>query len=502
MQLQVGKAKEIVGYASEKQAMVDEKALGLLEGRADFRELIDELLKEGVFFINAEAVEKKLLKTKLSDVDEKPSSVNGPGFRAAAKEHSARLRVIQKMEVTGQSKSEGKTKDFLTYFRKKFELLSGILKKRQGLSPRPISRLKLIPKGRPVDVIGMVFRKWVTKNGHIALQLEDEEAQCIALIMKNDAGLVGIAEHIMVDSVIGVKAVKWNEDMLILKEVFWPDLPIRQQKNPDTELVIASTSDLHVGSRLFMEKQFNGFLNWLNGRHASEKEREKVGRIKYLVVSGDNVDGVGIYPNQLKELVIKDIYKQYEEFSRLIMQVPDYIEVVICPGQHDAVRWADPQPAIPKEFVRELSGRGNVHFVGSPSRVEIEGLKVMIYHGGALHDLIGSVGFLSSEHPEKAMVEVLKKRDIMSTYGIKQPYVPEREDFMVIRDEPDLVYIGDMHHNGYTSYRGATVINSGTWQSRTDYQVKLGHVPTPGIVPIYEIATGKISENKFVEGAE
>ena len=497
--MQDDEAKEILRYAGEKQAMLDEKALALLEGRDNFREIIDQLLEENTFIINEEAVQKKLFKTKLGAVEERPVSVKGIGFKALAKEHEGRLRVISKMEVTGQSKSEGKTKDFLTYFRKKFELLSGILKRRQDLSPRPISRLKIIPKGKKVDVIGMVFKKWTTKNGHVALKMEDLEGQCIALIMKNDEDIVSQAEHIMVDGVIAIKAVKWNEDMVIVKEIHWPDMPIRPQKRPDTELMIASTSDFHTGSRFFMEREFNSFLNWINGRHVSEKEREKVGRIKYLVITGDNVDGVGIYPNQLKELVIKDIYKQYDEFSRLVMQIPDYIEIVICPGQHDAVRWADPQPAVPKEFVKELSERGNIHFVGSPGRVEIEGLNIMLYHGGALHDLIGSVSFLKSENPAQAMVEVLKKRDIMSTYGMKQPYVPEREDFLVVKDEPDLVYIGDMHHNAYEKYRGTTVINSGTWQARTDYQVKLGHVPTPGIVPLYEIKTGKISENRFAE---
>ena len=40
-------------------------------------------------------------------------------------------------------------------------------------------------------------------------------------------------------------------------------------------------------------------------------------------------------------LAIKDIYKQYDKFTELIRQVPEYIEVFICPGQHDAVRRAD-----------------------------------------------------------------------------------------------------------------------------------------------------------------
>ena len=500
MQLQLEeRRREIVKYAGEKNAFIDEKATRLLWEKDDYQELIDELVGEGTVFINEELVRKKMLRTKLSDVEPGHVVVHNKGFKPLAKEFEGKVKVVRKSDVTGQSKSEGKTADFLFYFRRKFELLSQMLKRRQGLSLRPISRLKASPKGRPVDFIAMVFRKWVTKNGHTAFELEDPEGKCIGLIMKDDKALASIAERILVDSVIAVKAVKWNEDMVIIKEVFWPDLPIRQPKRVDTELLIASTSDFHVGSRLFLEKPCNSFLAWINGQNGTEKERENAGKVKYLVISGDNVDGVGIYPNQFEELAIKDIYEQYREFSRLIMQVPEYIEIVICPGQHDAVRWADPQPAIPKEFVEELYARGNVHFVGSPSWLEIEGLKTMVYHGGSLHDLIGSVGFLNSERPEEAMIEALKKRDIMSTYGMKQPYVPEKEDFLVVKEEPDLVYIGDMHHNAYGNYRGTTVINSGTWQARTEYQVKLGHNPTPGIVPVFEMKTGKISEKRFLE---
>ena len=494
--------KEIAKYASEKNALVDEKAISLLKGRDNYRDIIDEILEDGTFIISQEEVEKKILRTKLSAVDKKQVLVENTSFRPLAKEYEGKIKKIASMEVTGQSKSEGKTQNFVDYFRRKFELLSQILKRRQGISPRPINRIKAIPKGNNLDVIGMVYRKWVTKNGHIALQLEDLEGQCIALIMKNEQKTVDLAQSILMDEVIAVKGVKWNEDMIIVKDVLWPDMPIRQVKMPETKVTIASTSDMHLGSRLFLEKPFNSFLNWINGSNQTEKEREKVGKIKYLIITGDNVDGVGIYPSQLNELLISDIHKQYAEFTRLISQVPEYIEIVICPGQHDAVRWADPQPAIPKEFVKELHEKENVHFVGSPGWVEIEGLKTMLYHGGALHDLIGSVGYLNSEKPSEAMVEVLKRRDIMSTYGIKQPYVPEKEDYLVVKEEPDLVYIGDMHHNSYSNYRGTNVINSGTWQARTDYQVKLGHVPTPGIVPIFDPSTGKISENRFQTGEQ
>lgn len=501
MQLQVEKGKEILRYVSEKKAFIDEKAIGLLSEKENFKDIVDELLLDGTLFINQGAVEKRLLKTKLDSVAQEKVEVSNIGFKPLAREFEGNFRLLPKSDVTGQSKSEGKVKDFLDYFRKKFELLSQMLKKRQGVSPRPISSLKTTPKGKQVDIIAMVFKKWVTKNGNNAFLLEDLEGQCIGLIMKDDAKMGPVAEKILVDSVIAAKAVKWNENMLIIKDVLWPDMPIRQNRLVETELTIASTSDFHTGSKLFLQKPCNSFINWLNGKEGSEKEREKAGKVKYLIISGDNVDGVGVYPAQYSELSIKDIYRQYEEFSRLIMQLPEYIEIFLCPGQHDAVRWADPQPAIPKEFAPMLYERGNVHFVGSPSWFEIEGLKVLLYHGGALHDLIASVGFLKSEQPEKAMIEALKKRDIMSTYGLKQPYVPEKDDFLVIKEEPDLVFIGDMHHNAYGNYRGTTVINSGTWQDRTEYQIKLGHVPTPAIVPVYEMRTGKITEKHFIEGA-
>ena len=74
-------------------------------------------------------------------------------------------------------------------------------------------------------------------------------------------------------------------------------------------MAIAFTSDIHVGSKLFLEKQFVKFIEWLNGNVDTRKDIAE--KIKYLVISGDLVDGIGVYPNQDKELSISDIYKQY-----------------------------------------------------------------------------------------------------------------------------------------------------------------------------------------------
>ncbi|MAG21930.1 MAG: DNA polymerase II [Candidatus Diapherotrites archaeon] len=500
MEIDKAREKEIVEQASKKQMFLEKTALQVLSKTPDFKKVLELLEKENVLMVDKATVEKKLELINERPKSEQPEvTVSNASFRPKAKDFEANIKILKEYDVTGQSCSEGKAADFVNYFRTKFDLLSGMLKKRHVLAPKPIKRLGGLARNEAVDLIGMVNKKWVTKNkGHIALQFEDTEARCVVLILKDDKPLTDMAEAIMPDDVLGIKGTKFTNDLVIAKEILLPDLPMRPQKTAERDICIASISDLHLGSKLFLEKEFHRFLDWINCRSNSKKEREKAGSIKYLMVVGDNVDGIGIYPKQFDELNIRDISQQYAEFSKLMLEIPDYIEIVICPGQHDAVRWADPQPAIPKEFLPDLYERDNIHFVGSPSWLEIEGLKVMLYHGGSLHDLIANVSFLKSDEPEKATIELLKKRDLMPAYGFRQPYVPEKKDYMVIKEEPDLFFLGDMHHSSCGNYRGTTVIHNGTWQGRTNYQVKLGHFPTPGIVPIINLKTRKVTQTDFL----
>jgi DNA polymerase II small subunit len=57
-----------------------------------------------------------------------------------------------------------------------------------------------------------------------------------------------------------------------------------------------------------------------------------------------------------------------------------------------------------------------------------------------------------------------------------------------------------MHHKGYINYRGCTCINAGCWQSRTEFQIKEGHIPTPGIAIDINLKTRRITENNFLGG--
>ena len=491
------KRKEIIDFVSERNLIIEPKAVEMLCKEPFFQEFIEEFAKEQKFVIDFNSLEQKIVqsKTKLGFVAQEVE-IRQTDFKPAAKDYSPDLRELTDYNITNQSYSMGKVKDFIAMFQDKFESTQQMFKGRENISPKPISKLKTVTKGKEVDVIAMVDRKWISKNGNLILELEDLEARCIGVVMKDEKRLFESAKNVLSDNVIGVKAVKATDEMLIIKEIMFPELPQRGVKKSERDLAVCAISDIHVGSRLFLEKEFHKFIAWLKGE-CNEKEKKKVGKIKYLFVLGDNVDGIGVYPDQIENLAIKNIYSQYEAFTELMKLIPEYIEVVIIPGQHDAVRRSEPQPAIPKEFVKELYELGNFHFLSSPGWVEVEGLKALLYHCPSLHDLIESVSNLSYEKPTMAMTELLKRRNLMPTYGMKNPYVPEKKDYMLIREAPDLFFGGDLHHNDLNVYRGTVVVSGGTWQERTDFEIRQGHVPTPGIATTIETKTSNVSFTSF-----
>ena len=495
--IEMAEKKEIIDFAAEKNIILENSAIDLfIEQESDFKKIIEKAVEKGIFVLTRKMIEEKIVldSTKLPNAlkEEKAKKIQS----IKAKEIPSNYKILEELNVTNQSCSEGKVKDFLEFFRDKYNSIELMFKER-GFVNKQIKRLKTVSKNNEIDLIVMIAEKWKTKNDHIAFKLEDLEANCIGIILKDDVRLMRLSERILLDNVIAIKAVKGNENMIIIKDVIFPEVPVRSFKGSERDVFMACISDMHVGSKLFLEDSFQKFVSWIKGNTENEKEKEIINKIKYLCVLGDNIDGIGVYPDQFNELSIKDIRKQYDKFSELIKEIPDYIEVFIIPGQHDAVRFADPQPAIPKEFVKELYEKKNFHFLSSPGWAEIEGLKVLFYHGPSLHDLYSSVSFLSYSNPAKAIEELIKKRDLMPVYGLKRPYVPEKHNYMVIKEIPDIYLGGDMHHNSIRMYRGIRIINCATFQAKTEFQVRQGHVPTPGIVLLVEMKTGKVYEKNF-----
>ncbi len=387
--------------------------------------------------------------------------------------------------------------DFASYFNDRLEKLKAVIERGRVGSIGLVNKmesLKQYANGREVGIIGMVYEKLITKKGHILITLEDETGTSKILFIRPEKTsrkelheLFDSASKIVNDEVIAVRG-RISSPFIIATAVLWPDIPIRQAKRTEEEIVIAFASDIHVGSKLFLERQFAKFIEWLNGK--VEARRELAEKVKYLVISGDLVDGIGVYPNQDKELSISDIYRQYTVLFDYLAKIPDYIEVFALAGNHDAMQRAEPQPPLAKELVSDFS-IPNIHLVSNPSYITLNGIKVLAYHGTSLDSMIQAIPGCSYSKPQGVMIEVLRKRHVSPIYG-DNPIMPSRKDSLVIDEIPDILHMGHLHKNGYAEYHGTQVINSGTWQSRTSYQVKLGHMPTPAILPVYNTKSGEL----------
>jgi len=220
----------------------------------------------------------------------------------------------------------------------------------------------------------------------------------------------------------------------------------------------------------------------LNLKIGTPNQRAVAERTKYLVICGDIVDGIGVYPRQEQELEIKDLYEQYKAAAGYIGMIPDHVEVIILPGNHDAVRQALPQPPIPRDFGEPLYEARDFISIGNPSEVALHGVRFLLHHGRSLDDVIARVPNMGFSQPEKAMRLQLQCRHLASEYGNRTSIAPEAVDHLVIEHVPDVFQSGHIHVVRHENYRGTQIINSGAWQSQTDYQRRAGLVPTPGIL--------------------
>ena len=390
---------------------------------------------------------------------------------------------IDVKDVTGKSTCEGGIEDFVALFNSRFEKLSLLVRRRiGGIKISALSRFR----NEQVEVVGMV--KDVRDYGNFAIvDIEDKTGSVSVFAGER---LRDVAIELLGDEVVGVVGV-YRNGRIYADRIIFPDVPIRERVKKDFGIVFVS--DTHFGSREFMEREWNLFAKWLSGEIGSEKIVDLASKVKYVVIAGDVVDGVGVYPGQEKDLIVTDIYEQYELAGEQLSKLPKDVKIILSVGNHDAIRQAEPQPALPKE-IRDLLPKNVIH-VGNPAYVNLDGLKLLIYHGRSLDDVITKIPRLSYEKPHEAMIELLKRRHLCPIYGGKTPIAPEREDWLVIDEVPDIFHCGHVHTYGVGFYRGVLVVNSGTWQSQTEFQKKMNLNPMPCNVAVYY--NGEVGRLRF-----
>ncbi|HLY76260.1 MAG TPA: metallophosphoesterase [Thermoplasmata archaeon] len=359
-------------------------------------------------------------------------------------------------------------------FAHRFSALSRILRARSGLPDlTPVGTLR--SREGEMSAIGMVREiRTTSEKHHTILTVEDDSGTLEVLVPK---GSPEVRESFLLDEVVGLRlrAGRERNRIPIVTGVLRPDVPTtREQHRTSFEARALFISDLHIGSRSFLADAWGRLADFLNGAGPDPEVAETV---RHLVIAGDLVDGIGIYPNQERDLAIVDIFEQYAELGRRLRELPSRIQVIAIPGNHDAVSPAEPQPALPHELATTLPG--SVKVLANPSTFRLDGVVVTAYHGRGFDDLIPALPGASYAKPTDVMKRMLAMRHLAPMYGGKTPLSPQSRDGLLIDPVPDIFVTGHAHTFGADRYKGVLLLNASTWQAETGYQRMRNISPVP-----------------------
>ena len=374
-------------------------------------------------------------------------------------------------------------------FTSRFNKLKKIISDRpESKMLKSIASIKAAKSDDDMYVCGLVTSK-ISERNVTKLLLEDPSGSLEGIIFDNE--LRKTADSLLNDQFIMARVGIGKNSGLIIKDLISPDVPDKASNRSESETFAVFLSDLHIGSKYFMEEEFSDFVSWLSSPDPVAR------KIRFVLIGGDLVDGVGIYPNQDKELLCQTIEEQLKKMESLISKIPNYIKIFIIPGNHDPGRRALPQPAIPKKYNSEVWEKENVVMVGNPAVVSLNGVKVLMFHGQSIDDIVKTTPGLSYDRPTDVMKHLLRARHLSPIYGSQTPIAPEVEDFMVIEDIPDIFHVGHVHRAQLDMYKGILLINSGSWQSQTPFQSSVGMTPNPGIALMVNLKTFQVLHQNY-----
>lgn len=526
--------KEILNFCIGKGILLDKEILNLFQETKDFdsvklilEKIIEHthkrLITKDIFQENKEKVTKffldlpsdkqeglKELKIKLG------LRIEISGKKTNILKHTSE-KIIQTKDFDSDNSSNEikvfscnttpnekiEVKDFVKHYVNRFRNLRDILKEKPELN-NLLSISKISGNRQINSIIGIVYDKKTTKNRNILLEVEDLTGKIRVLINQNRPETYEKAEDIALDSVIGFKG-SGNREIFFANEVVFPDIMNPERKKSPVEEHVLFISDLHIGSKLFLEDNFLKFIDYLNGKIPNTPDFDK---IKYLFIVGDIVAGVGVYPNQERDLDIKDIEGQYLRAAELFSKIRKDIKLIILPGNHDCVRLMEPQPILDERYAWPLYNLKNAVFTTNPSIVNIgskkdfSGFNVLSYHGFSFPYYANKIPSLISgdaiNSPSKIMKYLLKNRHLAPTHSSAQ-YYPYEKDGLLINEAPDIFVSGHIHKSAVTYHNNILVISNSCWEYLTPFQEKLGNKPDFCKVPSFNLKTRQVKILDFYD---
>jgi len=390
-------------------------------------------------------------------------------------------------DITGESRGTGDFEDFRQIFKDRHDRLTKLLGKRAGNVHTVSDINKRTHGGKNITVVGLVWSKFVSNNGNYFIELEDPKSNETLRTVFTDEDMKDVFEQVVPDEVIAIRGTLSDDGGIVFGDnefrkgrppIMFPDIPRKRSSDgPDKTTKAALISDIHVGADEFFPTYWNKFVDWVR----------ETPTIEYVIVAGDLVEGIGVFPEQDEELTIVDIYDQYAMTGKMFDQLPDDVQIITSVGNHDTVRLAEPQPTLAEEFTKYFSD--NVDFVGNPVNVNIDGANILIYHGMSINALAEVVPGADADEPTEVMKLMLQKRHVAPVYGKNVRLAGEEKDYLIIDTVPDLLHCGHVHKYGQDKYNGVNLVNTATWQGQTSFQKSKGIEPDVGYWATVDLST-------------
>ena len=396
-------------------------------------------------------------------------------------------------DVTGNSRGTGDFEDFRSLFTSRFEKLYGLLQEHAANQVYKVSELnKKSHGGKNIIVAGLVWDKFVSSNDNYFIELETPKSNDTMRVVFTDENMKEPFEEVVPDEAVAIRGQLSDDGGIVFGDsevrkgrppIMHPEIPPSISANTvDREAKVALVSDIHIGAEEFYAKYWNKFVDWVR----------ETPSIEYVLVAGDLVEGIGVYPDQDEELTVVDIYDQYALTGKMFDKLPNDVQIIASVGNHDTVRLAEPQPALGEKFTKYFGD--NVEFVGNPVTVDIEGYNILMYHGMSINALSEVIPGLDAGEPAGVMKAMLKKRHVAPVYGKNVRLAGEEKDYLVIDKVPNLLHCGHVHKYEKDEYNGVHIVNTASWQGQTAFQKSKGIEPDVGYWATLNLQTNEVKE--------
>ncbi|MFT4313481.1 MAG: metallophosphoesterase [Candidatus Woesearchaeota archaeon] len=398
--------------------------------------------------------------------------------------------------------------DFTKHYQIRLDYMSAMLKNRTELENlSSIHRILQKSENEKISLIGFIYDIRETKNGHLMLTIEDKTEKIRVCVVNSEQKkeLFDFAKDLVLDDIVGITGtvMAGKDPIIFADEIILPDIPNTNplKKCPD-DVNAVFIGDLHIGAKVFLQKDWDRFITWINQKTGDKKLDEKAAKVKYIIIVGDIIEGVGWYPNQEHDLSIIPFRDQYAEAARLIAQIPSHISIIICPGNHDIMRLSEPQPPIYGDIAKDLLSLPNIVNVSSPSVVNIHktedfpGFSLLLYHGYSFFYYLNNVPSIRQgggiERIDLVMEFLLKRRHLAPAHT-STLFLPDNDrDELIIDEVPDFFISGHVHKSVVSSYKNVQIINCSCFVDVTDYQKKQGMMPDLAKVACVNLQTRAI----------